>query len=137
MSARLALQQLNATLQQSTHTQHQLGADKEIKKSIRKRRKQAKKGTAAAAQQRQQREQQQRSRLEFYRATQGTQKATQELMSKVGVCAGLGCCISCCSAACWHDGTPLQPPQRPGVLLSARVCPASLPTITHTPVSLC
>lgn len=115
MSSALALKQLKS-LQES---RERPDGSKDIKKAIRKKRRSNKKQSARAQQQAA--KQQQSSKLEYYKATTSTQKATAEIMSKVGtryalqVCfvhvpqyptSGVSCSTYCCGTSscpcsCW------------------------------------
>jgi hypothetical protein len=77
MSSALALKQLKS-LQES---RERPDGSKEIKKAIRNKRRSNKKQSARAQQQAA--KQQQSSKLEYYKATTSTQRATAEIMSKV------------------------------------------------------
>lgn len=92
MSSKLALSQLKS-LQQS---QQRPDGDKDIRKAIRKKRRNNKKQALKAAAKQQKSSS---SKLEYYKATASTQKATADLMNKVKCKDLLTCCL-CPSPQC-------------------------------------
>jgi hypothetical protein len=83
MSSKLALSQLKSLTQQE-HSGGRSEGDKAITKAIRKKRRSNRKQAQKQQQQQQQRREQ--NPLAYYQATATTQKATADLMSKVGRC---------------------------------------------------
>lgn len=105
MSSKLALSQLKSLTQDNSGRPE---GDKSIRKAIRKKRRSSRR--QAQKQQQQQQQQREANPLAYYQATASAQKATADLMSKVGWClceavatlcsTQLATLIYCCRHSC-------------------------------------